>query len=129
MRFIIKHPKVDVRVFNNENQNAEDMIDLLSFSAWNSILDILLWFWGAKPRIRRGRLFMSKDDHKEGEENRGDPQKDAFTRASLNEIAEKLVLDDPDKQTWTLLSVVYRPHQNSLTGKQRIREKGRLQLQ
>ncbi|KAK1557757.1 hypothetical protein Q3G72_031220 [Acer saccharum] len=53
-------------------------------------------------------------------------QKDAFTRASLNEIAEKLVLDDPDKQTWTLLSVVFKPHQNSLTEKQRIREKGRL---
>ncbi|KAI9195774.1 hypothetical protein LWI28_017913 [Acer negundo] len=43
-------------------------------------------------------------------------QKDAFTRASLNEIAEKLVLDDPDKQTWTPLSVVFKPHHNSLTG-------------
>ncbi|KAK0603366.1 hypothetical protein LWI29_004203 [Acer saccharum] len=34
----------------------------------------------------------------------------------LNEIAEKLVLDDPDKQTWTPLSVVFKPHHNSLTG-------------
>ncbi|KAI9196019.1 hypothetical protein LWI28_020314 [Acer negundo] len=56
-------------------------------------------------------------------------KKDAFTRASLNEIAEKLVLDDPDKQTWAPLSVVFKPHHNSLTGKQRIKEKGWLQLQ
>ncbi|KAK1588262.1 hypothetical protein Q3G72_021441 [Acer saccharum] len=33
-----------------------------------------------------------------------------------NDIAEKLVLDDPDKQTWTPLSVVFKPHHNSLTG-------------
>ena len=38
MRFIIKHSKVDVQVFNNENQNAEDMIDLLSIFPWNSRL-------------------------------------------------------------------------------------------
>lgn len=43
-------------------------------------------------------------------------QKDVFTRASLNEVAEKLVLDDPDKQTWTPLSFVFKPHHNKLTG-------------
>ncbi|KAJ0020932.1 hypothetical protein Pint_32581 [Pistacia integerrima] len=43
-------------------------------------------------------------------------QENAFTRASLNEIAEKLVLDDPDKQTWTPLSVFFKPHHNALTG-------------
>lgn len=43
-------------------------------------------------------------------------QEDAFTRASLNEIAEKLVLDDPNKRTWTPLSVVFKPHHNALTG-------------
>lgn len=43
-------------------------------------------------------------------------QKDAFTRASLNEIAEKLVLDDPSKETWTPLSVLLKPHHNTMTG-------------
>ncbi|XP_044506723.1 josephin-like protein [Mangifera indica] len=43
-------------------------------------------------------------------------QENAFTRASLNVIAEKLVLDDPDKQAWTPLSVVFKPHHNALTG-------------
>ncbi|ESR38276.1 Josephin-like protein [Citrus sinensis] len=43
-------------------------------------------------------------------------QEGAFTRASLNEIAEKLVLDYPNKQTWTPLSVVFKPHHNALTG-------------
>ncbi|CAK7331298.1 unnamed protein product [Dovyalis caffra] len=41
---------------------------------------------------------------------------EAFTRARLNEIAEKLVLDDPSKQTWTPLSIVFKPHHNSFTG-------------
>ena len=40
----------------------------------------------------------------------------AFTRAHLNGIAEKLVLDDPNKGTWTPLSVVFKPHHNALTG-------------
>ncbi|GMY10642.1 josephin-like protein [Fagus crenata] len=43
-------------------------------------------------------------------------QKDAFTRASLNEIAEKLVIDDPNKVTWTPLSVLFKPHHNAITG-------------
>ncbi|KAK0604754.1 hypothetical protein LWI29_019101 [Acer saccharum] len=74
MRFIINHSKVDVKVFNNENQNAEDMIDLLTIFPWNSRLDIILWLFGTSSRIiRNGRLFMSKDDDKEGKENRVDP--------------------------------------------------------
>ncbi|KAK4854984.1 hypothetical protein QYF36_002956 [Acer negundo] len=73
LRFIINHSKVDMKVFNNENQNAEDKIDLLSIFPWNSRLDIILWLFGASSRIiRNGRLFISKDDHKEGKENRGD---------------------------------------------------------
>lgn len=34
----------------------------------------------------------------------------------MNEIAEKLVLDDPNKRTWTPLSVVFKPHHNAFTG-------------
>ncbi|KAK0603714.1 hypothetical protein LWI29_007833 [Acer saccharum] len=73
MRFIINHSKVDEKVFNNENQNAEDMIDLLTIFPWTSRLDIILWLFGTSSRIiRNGRLFMSKDDDKEGKENRVD---------------------------------------------------------
>ncbi|TXG46642.1 hypothetical protein EZV62_027864 [Acer yangbiense] len=73
LRFIINHSKVDEKVFNNENQNAEDMIDLLTIFPWNSRLDIILWLFGTSSRIiRNGRLFMSKDDDKEGKENRVD---------------------------------------------------------
>ncbi|XP_017982419.1 PREDICTED: josephin-like protein [Theobroma cacao] len=43
-------------------------------------------------------------------------QKDAFTRASLNSVAEKLVLDDPNKEIWTPFSLVFKPHHNSITG-------------
>lgn len=43
-------------------------------------------------------------------------QKDAFTRASLDEISEKLVLDDPNKETWTPFSVLFKPHHNAMTG-------------
>uniref|UniRef100_A0A0D3BTS5 ubiquitinyl hydrolase 1 n=2 Tax=Brassica oleracea var. oleracea TaxID=109376 RepID=A0A0D3BTS5_BRAOL len=43
--------------------------------------------------------------------------KDAFTRESLNSIAEKLVADDPNKETWTTpLSFLLKPHHNTLTG-------------
>ncbi|CAE6020105.1 unnamed protein product [Arabidopsis arenosa] len=42
--------------------------------------------------------------------------KDAFTRESLNSIAEKLVTDDPNKETWTPLSFLLKPHHNTLTG-------------
>ncbi|XP_002525606.2 josephin-like protein [Ricinus communis] len=43
-------------------------------------------------------------------------QKDEFTRPILDAIAEKLVLECPDKQNWTPLSIVFKPHHNSLTG-------------
>lgn len=43
-------------------------------------------------------------------------EKDAFTRESLNSIAEKLVADDPNKQTWTPLFFLLKPHHNTLTG-------------
>ncbi|XP_039041544.1 josephin-like protein [Hibiscus syriacus] len=43
-------------------------------------------------------------------------QKDAFTRASLDSVAERLVLDDPEKESWTPFSLVFKPHHNSLTG-------------
>ena len=33
---------------------------------------------------------------------------------------EKLVLDDPDEQTWTTLSIVFKPQHNSFTGNQEI---------
>ncbi|KAK8641414.1 hypothetical protein V6N13_010820 [Hibiscus sabdariffa] len=42
--------------------------------------------------------------------------KDAFTRASLSSVAEKLVLDDPEKEFWPPFSFVFKPHHNSLTG-------------
>lgn len=34
----------------------------------------------------------------------------------LNSIAERLDHDDPIKGKWTLLSVIFKPHHNSLTG-------------
>ncbi|KAG8388868.1 hypothetical protein BUALT_Bualt02G0169800 [Buddleja alternifolia] len=43
-------------------------------------------------------------------------EKDAFTRANLNDIAGKLDLEDPNKSTWTPLSVIFRPHHNTFTG-------------
>ncbi|XP_050237119.1 josephin-like protein [Mercurialis annua] len=43
-------------------------------------------------------------------------QKDEFTRPFLDSIAEKLVSECPDKQKWTPLSMVFKPHHNSLTG-------------
>lgn len=43
-------------------------------------------------------------------------EKGAFTRSHLNAIAEKLVLDDPTKGTWTPLSVIFKPHHNAFTG-------------
>lgn len=43
-------------------------------------------------------------------------QKDAFTKESLDLIAERLVVDDPNKETWTPLSVMFKPHHNTLTG-------------
>ncbi|KAI3450118.1 hypothetical protein Pfo_006783 [Paulownia fortunei] len=43
-------------------------------------------------------------------------ERDAFTRANLNAIAEKLDLEDPNKTTRTPLSVIFKPHHNVLTG-------------
>ncbi|KAF8111229.1 hypothetical protein N665_0076s0216 [Sinapis alba] len=44
-------------------------------------------------------------------------EKDAFTRESLNSIAESLVADDPNKEPWTPLSLLFiKPHHNTLTG-------------
>ncbi|CAH8313332.1 unnamed protein product [Eruca vesicaria subsp. sativa] len=45
--------------------------------------------------------------------------KNAFTRESLNSIAENLVTDDPNKETWTTthpLSFFLKPHHNTVTG-------------
>ncbi|KAF8402694.1 hypothetical protein HHK36_010782 [Tetracentron sinense] len=44
-------------------------------------------------------------------------EKDAFTRADLNAVAEKLVLIDQSNEIfWTPLSVVFKPHHNAITG-------------
>ncbi|XP_010256625.1 PREDICTED: josephin-like protein [Nelumbo nucifera] len=43
-------------------------------------------------------------------------EKDSFTREDLNLIAEKLVLDDPSKESWSPLSVIFKPHHNAITG-------------
>ncbi|KAK1394280.1 Ubiquitinyl hydrolase 1 [Heracleum sosnowskyi] len=43
-------------------------------------------------------------------------EKNAFTRADLNAIAEKLVLDDPTRGKWTPLSLIFKPHHNAVTG-------------
>lgn len=42
--------------------------------------------------------------------------KDAFNRASLNEVAEKLRSEDPNKEAWTPMSVLFKRHHNVLTG-------------
>ncbi|XP_039145849.1 josephin-like protein isoform X1 [Dioscorea cayenensis subsp. rotundata] len=44
------------------------------------------------------------------------PEKDAFTRAELDAIADKLVLDDVNKDKWTPFSFIFKPHHNILTG-------------
>ncbi|XP_043719068.1 josephin-like protein [Telopea speciosissima] len=43
-------------------------------------------------------------------------EKDTFTPAELNSISDKLVLNDPSKERWTPLSVVFKPHHNAITG-------------
>ncbi|KAK7385511.1 hypothetical protein VNO78_31233 [Psophocarpus tetragonolobus] len=43
-------------------------------------------------------------------------QKDAFTKAKLNAISERLALADSNSETWSPLSVVFKPHHNALTG-------------
>ncbi|GJN08358.1 hypothetical protein PR202_ga26269 [Eleusine coracana subsp. coracana] len=43
-------------------------------------------------------------------------EKEYFTRAELDEIAGKLVLEDPNKSQWTPLSFIFKPHHNVVTG-------------
>jgi len=43
-------------------------------------------------------------------------EKECFTRAELDRIAGNLVLSDPNKDQWTPLSLIFRPHHNVLTG-------------
>ncbi|XP_042510171.1 josephin-like protein [Macadamia integrifolia] len=43
-------------------------------------------------------------------------EKDTFTPADLNAISDKLVLNDPNRERWTPLSVVFKPHRNAITG-------------
>ncbi|XP_037425452.1 josephin-like protein [Triticum dicoccoides] len=43
-------------------------------------------------------------------------EKESFTRAELDGIAENLVLTDPNKERWTPLSLIWKPHHNALTG-------------
>ncbi|XP_072997016.1 josephin-like protein [Typha latifolia] len=43
-------------------------------------------------------------------------EKDSFTRADLDAVADKLVLNDPNKDQWTPLSFIFKPHHNRLTG-------------
>ncbi|KAK7321340.1 hypothetical protein VNO77_31891 [Canavalia gladiata] len=43
-------------------------------------------------------------------------QKGVFTRAKLNAISERLALDDSNKETWTPLSILFKPHHNAFTG-------------
>ncbi|PHU30887.1 Josephin-like protein [Capsicum chinense] len=42
--------------------------------------------------------------------------KDVFTKSDLNSIAEKLDVDDPNKGSWTPMSIVFKPHHNEITG-------------
>nr|VDD13915.1 unnamed protein product [Brassica oleracea] len=42
--------------------------------------------------------------------------KDAFTREGLDSISEVLGTDDPCQETWTPLSLLLKPHHNTLTG-------------
>ncbi|KAJ7964139.1 Josephin-like protein [Quillaja saponaria] len=43
-------------------------------------------------------------------------QKNSFTRARLNAICEKLVLDEPNNENWTPLALLFNPQHNALTG-------------
>lgn len=44
-------------------------------------------------------------------------QKDAFTRATLNAISERLALNDSsNSESWKPLSFLFKPHHNTLTG-------------
>ncbi|KAK1561574.1 hypothetical protein QYE76_017351 [Lolium multiflorum] len=43
-------------------------------------------------------------------------EKESFTRADLDGISENLALTDPNKDKWTPLSLIWKPHHNALTG-------------
>uniref|UniRef100_A0A0D9VS96 ubiquitinyl hydrolase 1 n=1 Tax=Leersia perrieri TaxID=77586 RepID=A0A0D9VS96_9ORYZ len=43
-------------------------------------------------------------------------EKESFTRAELDGIAENLVRTDPNKDQWTPLSSIFKPHHNVFTG-------------
>lgn len=43
-------------------------------------------------------------------------EKESFTRAELDGVAENLVLTDPNKDKWTPLSLIFKPHHNVFTG-------------
>ncbi|WVZ56368.1 hypothetical protein U9M48_006913 [Paspalum notatum var. saurae] len=43
-------------------------------------------------------------------------EKECFTRAELDRIAGNLVLNDPNKDQWTPLSFIFKPHHNVITG-------------
>ncbi|VFQ98232.1 unnamed protein product [Cuscuta campestris] len=43
-------------------------------------------------------------------------EKDAFTRADLNSISERLGLDDPNKGSWSPISAIFKSHHNAITG-------------
>ncbi|KAL2317511.1 hypothetical protein Fmac_031387 [Flemingia macrophylla] len=43
-------------------------------------------------------------------------QKDAFTRAKLNAISERLALEDSNTEARSPLSLLFKPHHNVLTG-------------
>ncbi|KAJ3682669.1 hypothetical protein LUZ60_012896 [Juncus effusus] len=43
-------------------------------------------------------------------------ENDSFSRVELNNIAEKLEIDDPNKQKWSPLSVIFKPHYNKVSG-------------
>lgn len=42
--------------------------------------------------------------------------RDLFNRADLDAIASELVRIDPQKENWTPLSLIFKPHHNTLTG-------------
>ncbi|XXG75391.1 hypothetical protein AAC387_Pa07g3908 [Persea americana] len=43
-------------------------------------------------------------------------EKDLFNRADLDAIANQLVHIDPQKENWNPLSLIFKPHHNTLTG-------------
>ncbi|XP_031488287.1 josephin-like protein [Nymphaea colorata] len=42
--------------------------------------------------------------------------KESFTKAELDAIADKLAVDDTNEDSWSIASVIWKPHHNSLTG-------------